>query len=167
MANNAQNNFKKSLPILQEAFECGVVPKTGAVTFEVVGKRCGYDCVLGVEMNLVNSTRRLATIVCTTTPLEGSLKAYTSSVAVIEGENSPGHIPYDTMKNMLEAIGAKAQNVLVYRNDAAGAQQRDVHENEIRAITDYFQGAHVTFVEVTSRISLRILDVDYPPVKGN
>ena len=67
---------------------------------------------------------------------------------------------------MLKANNVKGQNILVYRHDTS-ADQRAIHENEIRAITDYFQNAHVTFVEVTSRVTLRILDVKYPALKGN
>merc|ERR550517_381620 len=43
MAGYIKPNSKRALPILQEAIEAGLVPKTGAITFEIDKKKCEFD----------------------------------------------------------------------------------------------------------------------------
>ena len=51
MGGHIRHNSKRSLPIIQEALESGLVPKTGAITFEIDSKRCEFDLVIAIDGN--------------------------------------------------------------------------------------------------------------------
>jgi len=165
MASNIRHNSKRSLPILQEALESGLVPKTGAVTFQIDQKRCEFDLVMAVDVSM-DPNNRIATIVATNEPYEGSLSSMKALVTKVDGsKKTQDVINYDQMTAILQKLGVKGRNILLYRHNAC-VDSRDIFCHEIQACVDYFQGCHVTLVEVTSRTSLRVLDVEYPPIKG-
>ena len=58
MGGHIRHNSKRSLPIIQEALESGLVPKTGAITFEIDSKRCEFDLVIAIDGNNIKAYLR-------------------------------------------------------------------------------------------------------------
>eukprot|EP00494_Astrolonche_serrata_P022756 UN23013 len=153
---------RKSFPILQEAIEAGLIPKTGAITFEIVGKKTDYDLILAIDISQENKEHgRVASIVGTNKPLEGSIAAMKSIVSLVDQKEKNGDIiPYTQMKRLLKELGLKGKNILIYRHNCC-VEYKDVHANEIQGAIDHFKGCHISFVEVTSTCSLRIFDIPH------
>jgi len=165
MGSHIRHNSKRSLPIIQEALESGLVPKTGAITFEIDSKRCEFDLVIAIDVSVVDGDL-VCSVVATNNPYEGSLSGMKAIVSKCEpSKKLQGLIPYDHMVKILNRLGVQGRSVLLYRHNAC-IDSQDLFANEIQACVEYFKGAHVTLVEVTSHTSLRVLDVEYPPIKS-
>jgi len=167
MASHIRHNSKRSLPILQEALEAGLVPKTGAITFEIESQKCDFDLVIAVDITSVGKLK-CASVVATNSPLEGSLSSMTCIVTELPREDCEklgDLISYDKMTHILNELNCTGKNVLLYRHNAC-VDSRDLFSNEIQACVDYFDESNFTLIEVTSHTSLRILDVEYPPLHG-
>lgn len=166
MAGYIRHNSKRSLPILQEAIEAGLIPKTGAITFEIDQKKCEFDLVIAIDVTTEPNGSRVASVVATDKPYEGSLSGMKAIVTRVDSSKKLGDlISYDQMKKILNEIGLRGKNILFYRHNVC-VDSRNLFNHEIQACVDHFQGSHVTLVEVTSHTSLRVLDVDYPSLKG-
>jgi len=166
MAGYIKPNSKRALPILQEAIEAGLVPKTGAITFEIDKKKCEFDLVIAIDVSTEHHGQRIASVVATTKPYEGSLSGMKAIVTKVDSSHKIGDlICYDQMKNILKEIGLTGQNILLYRHNAC-VDSKNLFSHEIQACVDHFPGSHITLVEVTSHTSLRVLDVEYPPIKS-
>jgi hypothetical protein len=165
MGGHIRHNSKRSLPIIQEALESGLVPKTGAITFEIDSKRCEFDLVIAIDVSAVDGDF-VASVVATNNPYEGSLSGMKAIVTKLDTTQKLGNmIQYGQMKKILANLGISGRNILLYRHNAC-IDSQDLFANEIQACVDFFEGSHVTLVEVTSHTSLRILDVEYPPIKS-
>jgi len=165
MGGHIRHNSKRSLPIIQEALESGLVPKTGAITFEIDSKRCEFDLVIAIDVSATDD-EFVASVVATNKPYEGSLSGMKAIVTKLDCSQKLGNmIPYQQMKKILASLGVTGRNILLYRHNAC-IDSQDLFANEIQACVDFFEGSHVTLVEVTSHTSLRILDVEYPAIKS-
>ena len=85
----------------------------------------------------------------------------TSVVSLVDARGMKGDvIPYDQMAQLLQEINLTGSNVLIYRHNCS-VEYKEVFYNEIQGFMDYFTDSHITFIEVTSTSSLRILDVPF------
>ena len=84
-----------------------------------------------------------------------------SLVSLVNTKGCKGDvIPYDQMKQILTTLGKRGENILIYRHNCS-VEYKEVFCNEIQGAMDFFTDSHVTFIEVTSSSSLRILDVPF------
>eukprot|EP00492_Amphilonche_elongata_P004361 TRINITY_DN474_c0_g1_i3.p1 TRINITY_DN474_c0_g1~~TRINITY_DN474_c0_g1_i3.p1 ORF type:complete len:343 (-),score=53.25 TRINITY_DN474_c0_g1_i3:85-1113(-) len=156
-----RRDSRKSLAILQEALEAGLVPKCGAITFEIDRSRAEFDLIIAIDVSQERSDAKVASLVATTKPFEGSIKSMSSLVSLVNTKGCKGDvIPYDQMKQILTALGKRGENILIYRHNCS-VEYKEVFCNEIQGAMDFFKDSHVTFIEVTSSSSLRILDVPF------
>jgi len=118
MAGYMKPNSKRALPILQEAIEAGLVPKTGAITFEIDKKRCEFDLVIAIDVSTEPDGSRVASVVATDKPYEGSLSGMKAIVTKMDSSLKLGDlICYDQMRSILQEIGLIGTNILLYRWD--------------------------------------------------
>jgi len=156
-----RRDSRKSLAILQEALEAGLVPKCGAITFEIDRSRAEFDLIIAIDVSQERSDAKVASVVATTKPFEGSIKSMRSLVSLVNTKGCKGDvIPYDQMKQILTTLGKRGENILIYRHNCS-VEYKEVFCNEIQGAMDFFTDSHVTFIEVTSSSSLRILDVPF------
>ena len=67
-----RRDSRKSLAILQEALEAGLVPKCGAITFEIDRSRAEFDLIIAIDVSQERSDAKVASVVATTKPFEGT-----------------------------------------------------------------------------------------------
>jgi argonaute-like protein implicated in RNA metabolism and viral defense len=160
MQTNMRTNSKKSYTILQEALEAGLVPKTGAITFEIAESSCDYDLIIAIDVSQEQDDFKVASLVTTVTPFEGSIACMHAFVTLIDAKGIKGDIiPYKKMKQLLEKIKVKGKNVIIYRHNCS-VEYKEVFQNEIQGTLDHFpKDSHISFIQVSSNSSLRILDV--------
>jgi len=160
MQTNMRTNSKKSYAILQEALEAGLVPKTGAITFEIAQRRCDYDLIIAIDISQEQEDSKVASLVATITPFEGSIDCMHSVVTLVDAKDMKGDIiPYEKMKQLLSKIKVKGRNIIIYRHNCS-IEYKEVFHNEIQGALDYFsKDSHISFIQVSSTSSLRILDV--------
>jgi len=158
---HARKECRKSFAILQEAIEAGLVPKTGAITFQIDQNRCDFDLVIAVDVSQERSEHKVASIVATNKPFEGSIGSMQSIVSLVETKSMKGDIiPFQNMKRLLDHVTLTGRNILIYRHNVS-CEYKEVFYNEIKAVLEHFPDSHVTFIEVTSYSSLRIIDVPF------
>merc|ERR1712217_864930 len=105
MQRHIRKDSRKSFAILQEALEAGLVPKTGAITFEIDQSRCDFDLVIAIDVSQERADHKVASIVATNSPFEGSIKAMKSVVSLVDARGMKGDvIPYDQMSLLLQEI---------------------------------------------------------------
>jgi len=160
MQTNMRTNSKKSYAILQEALEAGLVPKTGAITFEIAQRRCDYDLIIAIDISQEQEDFKVASLVTTITPFEGSIDCMHAVVTLVDAKGMKGDIiPYQKMKQLLEKIRVNGKNIIIYRHNCS-IEYKEVFQNEIQATLDHFsKDSHISFIQVSSTSSLRILDV--------
>eukprot|EP00494_Astrolonche_serrata_P023766 UN24024 len=88
MAGYIRHNSKRSLPILQEAIEAGLVPKTGAITFEIDQKKCEFDLVIAIDVSNDPHGHKIASVVATNKPYEGSLSGMRAIVTRVDSKKT-------------------------------------------------------------------------------
>jgi len=162
-----RRDSRKSFAILQEAIEAGLVPKTGAITFEIDQKRCDFDIVIAIDVSqdrhgpTNHDGKKVVSLVATDKPFEGSIGGMCSIVSLIDAKGVKGDvIPYEKMMELLKRVKLKGRNILIYRHNCS-VEYKEVYHNEIRGALNHFKDSHITFVEVTSYSSLRILDIPF------
>merc|ERR1719263_2550891 len=63
------------------------------------------------------------------------------------------------MKQLLSKVKVKGRNIIIYRHNCS-VEYKEVFRNEIRGALDYFsKDSHISFIQVSSTSSLRILDI--------
>jgi hypothetical protein len=157
---NIRSTSKKSFAILQESLESGLIPKTGAVTFEIAGKRCDYDLIIAIDVSQERSNVKVASLVATKYPFEGSISCMYNVLTLVDSKGMKGDvIPYEKMKLLLQKIKLTGKNIIIYRHNCS-VEYKEVFRNEIQGTLDFFnKESHVSFIQVSSTSSLRILDV--------